>query len=309
MFQILVSVASVLVLNGLHAAAAPGGLVQRQSTGTVCEDGQTLCRFNQCVDLKITVYDCGECGNVCPDRARCGEGQCYCLSGGPMCPGNVPCPRLEYDHYNCGSCGNECSSTETCIDSKCTACPAGQNSCVNHDRDFPDNTLSRCFDLTSDLGNCGGCDQRCAAGATCDNGVCKCPPGQELCGGTIVGLPYQLGSCKKVLTDYTYCGGCFNYCFGECLNGQCRPCASGSRQCGNGCVNLQNDNHNCGDCYISCGQGSNCVNGKCGANDGCGSGQIRCSTGCTNPTNDNRHCGKCDSACEAGKTCRDSVCS
>ncbi|BEJ03367.1 hypothetical protein CcaverHIS641_0105420 [Cutaneotrichosporon cavernicola] len=237
MFQILVSVASVLVLNGLQAAAAPGGLAQRQSTGT-------------------------------------------------------------------------CSSTETCIDHKCTACPAGQNSCVNHDRDFPDNTLSRCFDFTSDSWNCGGCNQRCAEGATCDNGVCKCPAGQELCGGLIVGLPYErIGSCTKVLTDYLNCGGCSNYCDGECLNGQCRPCASGFRQCRNGCVNVQNDNYNCGECFKSCGQGSNCVNGKCEANDGCSGGQIRCSTGCTNPTNDNRHCGKCDSACDAGKTCRDSVCS
>jgi hypothetical protein len=44
----------------------------------------------------------------------------------------------------------------------CSSCPPGQAECAG-----------TCANLASDLANCGGCQVACAAGASCQNGVCR----------------------------------------------------------------------------------------------------------------------------------------
>jgi hypothetical protein len=70
------------------------------------------------------------------------------------------------------------------------------------------------------------------------------------------------------MTDSKHCGACLNYvskgeaaltqCWGEndlCRDGKCRPCDGGQTACDNQCVNLMNDNQNCGYCSVQVSHG------------------------------------------------------
>jgi hypothetical protein len=164
-----------------------------------------------------------------------------------------------------------------------------------------------CVPLYSDTENCGGCNNRCAAGLACVNGVCgtQCPKGNLLCakdGGA--------GTCVKAMTDNSNCGGCGITCGSNqiCYNGKC------SGTCGDAntgqtacmpdggtayCANLSTDNANCGGCGNACGQAQACSLGKCA--DECQPNQTFCNNGsgpfCTDTTTDNANCGGCGSAC------------
>ena len=63
-----------------------------------------------------------------------------------------------------------------------------------------------CIDPTTDVGHCGACDNPCAAGATCEEGTCACPEGEEVCND----------ACVDTFNDPTSCGACGNLC-GTCL--------------------------------------------------------------------------------------------
>ena len=70
-----------------------------------------------------------------------------------------------------------------------------------------------CFDLTSDLNNCGQCGNQCAGNQACQSGTCGCPGGQTLCGSF----------CTVTASDPDNCGTCGNVCGngGTCQNSQC----------------------------------------------------------------------------------------
>src|SRR5690606_1866832 len=87
-----------------------------------------------------------------------------------------------------------------------------------------------------------GCDKCCQRRfITKANGkqICYCAPLGEAC------------------TDTREC------CDGGCLNGVCTlgGCTSPQTQCGNQCVNLQNDAANCGACGRACPANTVCNNG------------------------------------------------
>ncbi|MEM1007775.1 MAG: hypothetical protein AAGJ35_02105 [Myxococcota bacterium] len=69
--------------------------------------------------------------------------------------------------------------------------------------------------LASNLEHCGGCNQACAQGQMCVNGMCRrlsCAKGQTLCGTF----------CVDTRRDPNHCGGCRKRCVsGVCLEGQC----------------------------------------------------------------------------------------
>jgi hypothetical protein len=113
----------------------------------------------------------------------------------------------------------QCPDTHLCTGGACTPCPSGQTACGGDD---PFNPSAKCVNTRSDHDNCGGCGYavsgsldtltQCAYGATCDNGVCKCPAGQSVCGGDIVTPPGgNRGGCQDLRNDRQHCGACWNY--------------------------------------------------------------------------------------------------
>jgi hypothetical protein len=112
----------------------------------------------------------------------CGKAQACC---GGKC---VDTASFEDDVANCGSCGTACGSNQYCCQGDCLgggvrsdgidqlpgedarcqcekAC--GTASCCG----------TQCFDLTSDINNCGACGNKCKGlNLTCKNSTCKVLP-------------------------------------------------------------------------------------------------------------------------------------
>ncbi len=77
--------------------------------------------------------------------------------------------------------------------------------------------------------------------------------------------------------------------------------------CEGGCVDLQTDSHNCGQCGQACESGLSCVEGECTLV--CPPGQDACEGRCYDLSNTDLHCGECDNACSPGEICSDGNCS
>jgi hypothetical protein len=104
-----------------------------------CEKaGLTECPYG-CADLVGDKYNCGACGNFCPnpranEQTSCRKGLCEksCLPGFADCNGD-PTDGCEVDlkthPANCGACGNQCDygAGQPCIEGKClmVECDAG----------------------------------------------------------------------------------------------------------------------------------------------------------------------------------------
>ena len=85
--------------------------------------------------------------------------------------------------------------------------------------------------------------------------------------------------------------------------GQCPP---GLVDCNGTCVNLSNDNQNCGSCGFVCSSGTWCINGSCSIN--CGVGLTNCGGSCKNLLNDAQNCGGCGVICPPGYICSSGAC-
>jgi hypothetical protein len=92
--------------------------------------------------------------------------------------------------------------------------------------------------------------------------------------------------------------------------GQCNK-AAGQTQCGNGCVDLDRNNANCGSCGAACPGGAPCINGTCQ----CPPGYVQCAGGrsgagnCENLASSNANCGACGNSCAANAPiCNDGTC-
>ena len=103
----------------------------------------------------------------------------------------------------------------------CDGEPACKGSCGEvpcEGQCWPD-TTSFAFDPN----HCGGCGIRCGGGTECFQGVCHCPSGEEVCGG----------SCVDTDSDPLHCGACNRAC-GEgmgCISGTCRPLGRAFQRC------------------------------------------------------------------------------
>jgi hypothetical protein len=122
-----------------------------------------------------------------------------------------------------------------------------------------------CADFRSDSLNCGACGVACQSLQICQDSTCQCRPGSVLCGGSCV-----------VTTSDQNCGACGRSCqlpdggpavctpnpdggLPQCL-AQCTPDLT---NCAGGCVNLQSDLLNCGQCGRACVAGQGCRAGSC----------------------------------------------
>jgi len=81
-------------------------------------------------------------------------------------------------------------------------------------------------------------------------------------------------------------------------------CPENRSYCWAGCVDLSNDDDNCGECGNQCASHSECVNGECV----CRVGYTDCSGQCVNLNYDSNNCGDCGNTCSEMESCKNGVC-
>jgi len=311
---------------------------------TTCPNSQFLCD----VDLLTDPYNCGECGNACPESNgteayTCVDGRCV-LSCNPQsgldCDG-IPdngCetnPQLNNDH--CGACGNKCPADKPCtfrgIAEYGCGCRSGEIACPGPGLE----ALFPCVDPEFNDKHCGGCNNACpregdgseTAPPNTYFGCAKGECGALKCVSQFVGDcdGVRDNGCEQDLVDDDNCGACGNKCpegqrcavyaglipMCMCPDGLtfCGSCTRG--RCTGSCADLVNDNENCGACNVRCDGEDECVYGKC---------EITCPTGwadcngnrddrCeTHVAADPKNCGACGNVCDgiAGQACVDGQC-
>ncbi len=84
-------------------------------------------------------------------------------------------------------------------------------------------------------------------------------------------------------------------------------CREGFERCGETCVNLENDQGNCGACDMACGAPETCGQGECFGPQ-CPDSLNKCGKSCVDYQTDPLHCGACDSPCLATQSCAAGEC-
>lgn len=168
-----------------------------------------------------------------------------------------------------------------------TACPTGATRCG-----------SDCVNTNTSNMHCGGCGRACAAGQTCQMGMCQgstmCTGGQVSCGGR----------CVDTNNDSANCGACGRMCSAgqSCQMGMCRAggCVAPNMMCGASCVDVSSSNTHCGRCDNACPAGQTCRGGTCQSGGGM----------CVDPCSTTDQCRGSCAAPAAGFqwACCDSVC-
>jgi hypothetical protein len=206
-------------------------------------------------------------------------------------------------------------------------CPAGLTTCPNSR--FPCDV-----DLRTDRRNCGACGFACPAASStgelyeCVEGRCELSCHVNSQRLDCDGLPDN--GCETSAINNDHCGACGNKC-----TDPNKPCVQrtpfGNIGCGCfgtdlycerylpiACVDGQNSDQNCGECYNQCDPTNDggvmypytyygCVEGQCG--------KIKCvpeqgdcdqdiTNGCEQNLLDNANCGACGNACPSGQECR-----
>ena len=89
-----------------------------------------------------------------------------------------------------------------------------------------------------------------------------------------------------------------------------KRCGNGETRCDDGCVNLQNDPKNCGDCGEECDVGQSCKLGECVDTcvPFCTGSEACCLAECVDLQTDAKNCGECGKACSATEFCRNGQC-
>jgi len=313
---------------------------------TTCPNSQFLCD----VDLLTDPFNCGECGNACRSSSTGGYEQYACVDGRCVmtcnqqyvldCDG-VPdngCETNVIDNDHCGVCGNKCPADKPCVnrglaDYGC-GCREGELLCPNPLGLFP------CVDPETDDANCGGCNNACPP----EGDGSETPPpntyfgcfdsqcGTLKCKGATADCDaVRENGCEVSLLDDDNCGTCGNKCaegqrcalnpyVPECMCPEgltfCGSCNGGV--CSGQCVDLVNDDTNCGACGARCESNvpqalEACVYGRCErtCENGWGDCNGNRSDGCeTHVAADPKNCGGCGIVCDgiAGQACVDGQC-
>jgi hypothetical protein len=118
----------------------PAGTSSPPPPSPGCSDDETVCS-GQCVNLRLDVANCGQCGNQCPGGgllpgviAFCSGGTCGQLcaeTGTTFCSDADGCVDRDTNRNHCGACGSACNGVEICQAGVCTNCGAGQVACGN----------------------------------------------------------------------------------------------------------------------------------------------------------------------------------
>jgi hypothetical protein len=147
----------------------------------VCDAGDSCCT-GVCEDLQTDVDNCGTCGTVCDlanvDTHECVAGSCTIAA----CDTDfLDCDTTDAngcevdsatDEFNCGECTNVCA-LDNVTDNGCAAGECTIVTCADGYLDCDTAASTGCeSDVTTDVDNCGACDNACAAGAECIDSDC-----------------------------------------------------------------------------------------------------------------------------------------
>lgn len=238
------------------------------STDAQCAKGET-CQLGLCSPPGKAPGSKKDCTTKsdCGDGKTCSAGVCETCGGS-----NGPCPCTTK---------NDCSNGQACVAGACTA---PENTC-KYSSECSDNKLcadGQCLAACGDGGSC-------AAGFTCEKGVCKPTPGGGGGGGG--------GGSTGPL-----CSG-----DAQCTNPEAPNCVSGS------CVKSCNDDPACGDGKY-CNQGACVIDTRpkpnCTSDEQCGGSATprKCLGGfCKYTCNDDQYCRTIDNRigyCAKDKVCR-----
>lgn len=83
-------------------------------------------------------------------------------------------------------------------------------------------------------------------------------------------------------------------------------CPDGQATCSGECVNLQEDDDNCGGCGKTCERYEACVRGSCKLM--CPDVQLVCGDVCVTAASDPSHCGGCNNKCGTDEYCSGGSC-
>lgn len=114
------------------------------------------------------------------------------------------------------------------------------------------------------------------------------------------------GGCVDLQTDAMNCGDCGVACP---AGASCVAGACACAQgvaCGDACADTMTDPLHCGDCGVACDPGAVCSLGGCSSS--CDPSLTQCGSSCVDTTTDPAHCGGCDISCGPGGTCAASTC-
>ncbi|WP_437590704.1 MXAN_6577-like cysteine-rich protein [Sorangium sp. So ce1000] len=134
-----------------------------------------------------------------------------------------------------------------------------------------------CVELQTNAEHCGACGDACEEGQLCVEGRCGEGGGGEGGGGSDIGSG----------------------------TGGEQECGEGQTECSDGCVNLETDPRNCGDCDAECATGHVCADGACA----CAGDLMECDGVCVDALSDRLNCGSCGSRCTPAQLCEGGACS
>jgi hypothetical protein len=223
-----------------------------------------------CSTASVANGEWGPCtGEVDPQRETCdnagSDDDCDGTADNyPDIPGlGTPC----LDDTQQGVCHDgtwQCKATET--EPVCVGASAQDEQCDPEGLDQDcDGDPSNGYDLGTDPKNCGKCGNACGVGADCCNGECAGEKDYRF-------DRYNCGKCGNQCGNGQYC--CWNDCMvgggkgGIVLPGQDSVCGC-KEDCGDkwccftGCVDIKNDEQNCGQCGKVCPSGNVCCGGTC----------------------------------------------
>jgi len=163
--------------------------------------------------------------------------------------------------HTCRPAGRKCASGAQCCSGRCDTARTTRRSQRNRCVCQPNERVCRglCFDFAVDERNCGGCGVQCLPNQSCIDGECICDdPNAIVCGGV----------CTDITTP-DHCGPTCEPCppGHSCVDGACTcggaTCTDTQACCGGACLEVDQDDNNCGACGNVCGAGKICFANEC----------------------------------------------
>ena len=297
---------------------------------------------NGCVDVLTDPNNCGTCGHVCGNNAKCSNGSCFCNDGYSRCFKNgqnvicgieQECHESNYPEH-CGAkgmandpdifsdnyLGKTCQNNEICFKEN------GDWTCGCKDNRFI--CGDKCIDPMSDLTYCGADDCNSGINCTVDGMTTRCQEGRCVCEN---GINLRFAGVLKTPEDgKKYIINSKNFSNYEFSHFDCIDINSNSDCCGTDCAVCGTKVCNNGTCDVKCPDGMANCNGNCLSikdynviEDNSGLATCRCNTlngnlmcptknndpnyGCTATLGDNNNCGECGNKCPVSFTCMSNV--